>query len=514
MNILIDINYIKRKIYKNKSFNPYNFHVFNKIVQINWWVSELDKKCIYEYIYSNLNNNSSVKLTKQNTKELVNKVFVKYTKKLNWLTIIGNNDIPSDDDSFIIFQYKKALKQLGEESLLLTKNKYSKIHQAISPKNLKTKLKELNQSIKFIDLQAQQNKIRTSLEKNLYNIILNNNFILGKEVDELENKLAEYVGTKYCITTSSGTDSLLIALLSLNISNGDEVITTPYTWISPAEMISFLGAKPVFVDIDPQTFNIDEKLIEKAITKKTKAIMPVSIYGQCPNIEAINRIAKKHSLPVIEDGAQSFGSKYKNKFSCSLTTIGSTSFFPSKPLGCYGDGGALFTNDDELALKFKTLRNHGQSSNHKHLSIGLNARFDTLQAGVILAKLPILNYECKKRDKLATNYNNLIKNKDSLGIITPFIEKHNKSVYAQYTILLDNRDQIHQRLKEFNIPSVAYYKTPLHLQPCFSLLNYKKGDFPITEEISQKNLSLPFHAYLNNNQQEYIINKLSEAIQK
>jgi UDP-2-acetamido-2-deoxy-ribo-hexuluronate aminotransferase len=239
--------------------------------------------------------------------------------------------------------------------------------------------------MQFIDLKSRHLLIKDQIDARIQAVMEHGQFILGPEVQELEQKLAEYVGVKHCISVSSGTDSLLIALMALGVGLGDEVITVPYTWISSAEVIALLGAKPVFVDVRSDTWNMDETLLEVAITEKTKAIMPVSIYGQTPNMEAINAIAKKFNLPVIEDAAQSFGATYKGKKSCNLSPIGSTSFFPSKPLGCYGDAGALFTNDDELAEKFRWIRVHGQERKHHHPILGLNGRMDTLQAAILLA---------------------------------------------------------------------------------------------------------------------------------
>ena len=316
-------------------------------------------------------------------------------------------------------------------------------------------------------------------------------FILGPEVRELEQKLAEYTGSKHCVTVSSGTDSLLIALMALGIGAGDEVITVPYTWISTAEVIALLGAKPVFVDIRPDTWNMDETQVEASITDKTKAIMPVSIYGQCPNMDAINVIAEKYNLPVIEDAAQSFGATYKGKKSCNLSTIGSTSFFPSKPLGCYGDGGALFTNDDELAEKFRWIRVHGQERKHHHPILGLNGRMDTLQAAILLEILDVFCDEVQKREQLGKTYSESLSHIE--GLTTPRIVEHNTSVYAQYTILSECRDEIQQSLKHKNIPSVSYYSVPLHLQPVFKNLGHKVGDFPVAENIGEQVISLPFY---------------------
>jgi UDP-2-acetamido-2-deoxy-ribo-hexuluronate aminotransferase len=329
-------------------------------------------------------------------------------------------------------------------------------------------------------------------------------FILGPEVREIEQKLAEYTGAKHCVTVSSGTDSLFISLMALEVGVGDEVITVPYTWISTAEVISLLGAKPVFVDIRPDTWNMDETLLEVAITDKTKAIMPVSIYGQCSDMDAINAIAEKYNIPVIEDAAQSFGATYKGKKSCNLSTIGSTSFFPSKPLGCYGDGGALFTNDDELAEKFRWIRVHGQERKHHHPILGINGRMDTIQAAILLEILDVFPDEIKKREQLGKTYSEGLAHLDDLE--TPRIGEHNTSVYAQYTILARQREEIQQSLKEKEIPSVSYYSVPLHLQPVFNHLGHQVGNFPVAEKVANQCLSLPMSPYLSIEDQITVIN--------
>jgi UDP-2-acetamido-2-deoxy-ribo-hexuluronate aminotransferase len=332
-------------------------------------------------------------------------------------------------------------------------------------------------------------------------------FILGPEVHEVEEKLAQYTCSKHCVTVSSGTDSLLIALMALGVGAGDEVITVPYTWISTAEVISLLGATPVFVDIRADTWNMDESLLEVAITEKTKAIMPVSIYGQCPDMDAINEIAKKYNLAVIEDAAQSFGATYKGKKSCNLSAIGSTSFFPSKPLGCYGDGGALFTNDDELAEKFRWIRVHGQERKYHHPILGINGRIDTLQAAILLAVLEVFPGEVQKRENLGQTYLGGLAHLD--GLETPRIGEFNTSVYAQYTILAEQREEIQQFLKEKDIPSVPYYSVPLHLQPVFENLEHKEGDFPVAEKVANHCLSLPMSPYLSQENQTKVLEAIS-----
>jgi UDP-2-acetamido-2-deoxy-ribo-hexuluronate aminotransferase len=357
--------------------------------------------------------------------------------------------------------------------------------------------------MQFIDLKSRHELIGDKINARIQKVMNHGQFILGPEVRELEQKLAQYTGSKHCVTVSSGTDSLLIALMALNIGVGDEVITVPYTWISTAEVVALLGAKPVFVDIRPDTWNIDETQVEAAITEKTKAIMPVSIYGQCPDMDAINKIARKYNLPVIEDAAQSFGATYKGKKSCNLSTIGSTSFFPSKPLGCYGDGGTLFTNDDELAEKFRWIRVHGQERKHHHPILGINGRMDTLQAAILLEILDVFPDEVKKREQLGKTYSEGLAHLYDLE--TPRIGVHNTSVYAQYTILSEQREEIQQSLKDKDIPSVSYYSVPLHLQPVFNHLGHRKGDFPVAEKVANQCLSLPMSPYLNEEDQSLII---------
>lgn len=362
--------------------------------------------------------------------------------------------------------------------------------------------------MQFIDLKSRHKLIGDKINARIQKVMDHGQFILGPEVSELEGKLAQYTGSKHCITVSSGTDSLLIALMALGVGAGDEVITVPYTWISTAEVISLVGAKPVFVDIRPDTWNMEETLLEAAITEKTKAIIPVSIYGQCPDMDEINAIAHKHNLPVIEDAAQSFGAVYKNKKSCNLSTIGSTSFFPSKPFGSYGDGGALFTNNDELAEKFRWIRVHGQKRKYHHPILGINGRMDTIQAAILLEILEVFPVEVKKRNRLGQTYSELLANLD--GLKTPCIGKFNTSVYAQYTILSEQRDNIQKSLKENNIPSVPYYSVPLHLQPVFDNLGHKDGDFPITEKVANHCLSLPMSPYLGKQDQKSVIDVLSK----
>lgn len=363
--------------------------------------------------------------------------------------------------------------------------------------------------MEFIDLKSQQALIRSQLDARIAAVLEHGQYIMGPEVRELEERLATYVGVKHCISAASGTDTLLIALMALGIGAGDEVITVPYTWISTAEVIALLGAKPVFIDVDAATWNMDPALLEAAITPKTKAIMPVGIYGQTADMTAINEIAQRHGLPVIEDAAQSFGSTHHDRKSCDLSLIGSTSFFPSKPLGGYGDGGALFTNDDELAKKMGQIRLHGQEKKHHHPILGINGRLDTLQAAIILPKLDIFDSEVLKRQQVASRYIDSLKS-SSLDITIPQLGQGNTSVWAQFTILSPERDAFAQRLKDRGIPSVSYYSVPLHLQPVFAYLGHQPGDFPVAEKVAERGISLPMNPYLKEEEIELVCSALSD----
>lgn len=347
--------------------------------------------------------------------------------------------------------------------------------------------------VEFIDLKAQQKRIYPDLERRMKAVLDHGQYIMGPEIVALEEELSRFTGSRHCITVSSGTDALLIALMSLGIGQGDEVITTPFTFISTAETITLLGAIPVFVDIDPQTYMIDPERIEAVITSKTRAIMPVSLYGQAADFSRINAIAERHSLQVIEDGCQSFGARQHGRGSCALSTIGCTSFFPSKPLGCYGDGGACFTDDDELAAIMRQIRAHGQDRRYHHARPGLNGRMDTLQAAVVLAKLTIFQDEVATRSRIGARYSELLAG----HVVTPDILPGNTHVYAQYTIKVRQRDVVQATLKEKGIPTAVHYPIPLHLQPAYSSLRLPEGSFPLSEDAAGMVLSLPMHPYLS-----------------
>ena len=344
--------------------------------------------------------------------------------------------------------------------------------------------------MEFIDLAAQQQRIKSEIDANIQKVLTHGKYILGPEVAELEEKLAAYTGAKYCITCANGTDALQIALMALGIGPGDEVITPGFTYIATAETVALLGAKPVYVDVYENTYNLNVELLEAAITDKTKAIIPVSLYGQCADFDGINAIAAKHNIPVIEDGAQSFGASYKGRKSGNLTTISCTSFFPSKPLGCYGDGGAIFTSDDELAQIIRQIARHGQDRRYHHIRVGVNSRLDTLQAAILLPKLAILDDEMRLRQEVAANYQRLF---TEVGFTaTPYIEAHNISAYAQFTVRVPNRDAVQAKLKEAGIPTAVHYPIPLNKQPAVA----SDAILPVGDRVAEEVMSLPMHPYL------------------
>jgi UDP-2-acetamido-2-deoxy-ribo-hexuluronate aminotransferase len=360
--------------------------------------------------------------------------------------------------------------------------------------------------MEFIDLKTQYLRYKPEIDSRIAAVLEHGRFIMGPEISELESRLADYVGVKYCITVASGTDSLEIALRALDIGPGDEVITVPFTWISSAEVILLVGATPVFVDIEPDFYNIDVTQIEKAITPRTKAIIPVSLFGQMPDYEAINIIAAKHGITVIEDAAQSFGATQNGKKSCGATKIASTSFFPAKPLGCFGDGGALFTDDDFLAEKMSAIRTHGGIVRHHHPYVGMNGRMDTLQAAVVLAKLGNFQWEVDRRCEIGARYSELL----NPFCQTPKVMSGNSHVYAQYTIRSAHRDNLAANLKQDGVPTAVYYPKCVHEQPIFSRFGYKKGDFPVAETAAEEVISLPMHPFLDEEQ----LQKVVAAVQK
>ncbi len=360
--------------------------------------------------------------------------------------------------------------------------------------------------MEFNNLIRQQSLIKSGLQNRIGKVLRHGQYIMGPEVFELENKLKEFTKSKYCITTSSGTDALLISLMCLGISKGDEVITSPFTFVSSIEVIVRLGAKPIFVDIEADTCNINANLIQRKITKKTKAILVVSLFGQTADISKINSIAKEHGkIPVIEDAAQSFGASYKNKRSCNLTTIGCTSFFPSKPLGCYGDGGAIFTNNKKLANICKQIRVHGQSKKYVYTRLGIGGRMDTLQCAILLEKLKLFESEIIMRQEAAIYYNNFFK---ELNIRYIEIKNNRTSVYAQYCIFVKNRKKMVSLMNDNNIPHAIYYPKPLNEQKAFSVYNNDKT--PISSLIANEIISIPFSPYITRSEQNKVLSLISD----
>lgn len=363
-------------------------------------------------------------------------------------------------------------------------------------------------NVKFIDIEAQQKKIRQPIESAVKRVLDHGKYIMGPEVLQLEEALSQFVGSRHCITVANGTDALMIAMMALDIAPGDEVITPAFSYIAAVEMIVLLGATPVLVDVDEKTFNLDVSKLESAITSKTKAIVPVSLFGQCCDFDGINQIAKKYNLPVIEDAAQSMGATYKGQRSCHLSTIATTSFFPAKPLGCYGDGGACFTDDDELAERMRQIHVHGQAQKYQHIRVGMNSRLDTLQAAILLEKLKIFPDEIELRQKVADRYNAGL----GTNIQIPFIEAFGTSVYAQYVIQVEDRESCMAALSEQDVPNMVHYPKPVNEQPAYINQVLCHDDLPVSAHLSKRVLSLPMHSYLESVDQDVVIEALVRAV--
>jgi len=371
--------------------------------------------------------------------------------------------------------------------------------------------------MQFIDLKSQYRLIEKDVRDRIDRVLAHGQYIMGPEITELEERLAEFVGVRHCIGLSSGTDALLAAMMALEIGPGDEVITTPFTFIATGEMIALLGAAPVFVDIDPATYNLAPESIEEAMTDRTKAIIPVSLYGQCADMDRVNEIGARRGVAVIEDGAQSFGATYKGRRSCGLSLIGCTSFFPAKPLGAYGDAGACFTDDDALAKAIREIRNHGQDRRYHHPRLGLNGRLDTLQAAVLLAKLAVFPREVELRAEFGDRYSELLRERGARssdegdsGLLTPHVRPGNTSVYAQYTVQVDNRDQVVGALSDAGIPTAVHYPVPLNAQPVFEAFSVPAAT-PLSVRLSSRVLSLPMHPYLTDEIVKEVAQKVAEA---
>ncbi|MFM7012629.1 MAG: DegT/DnrJ/EryC1/StrS family aminotransferase [Betaproteobacteria bacterium] len=359
--------------------------------------------------------------------------------------------------------------------------------------------------MEFCDLKAQQARIKDHIDAGIQRVLAHGQYILGPEVVELEEKLAAYTGALHCITCANGTDALQIALMALGVGAGDEVITPGFTYIATAEAAAILGAHVVYVDIDPVSYNLDPALLDAAITPRTKAILPVSLYGQCADFDAINAIAARHGIPVIEDAAQSLGASYKGRKSGNLTTIACTSFFPSKPLGGYGDGGAVFTSDPTLAKAIRQIARHGQEKRYHHVRVGMNSRLDTLQAAILLAKLEILDDEISARQRIADFYAATLR---AFDLAPPHIAAHNVSAWAQYTIRVQRRDAVQKSLHAAGVPTAVHYPLPLNRQPAVA---DPAAHLPHGDTAAAEVLSLPMHPYLSPEEQRRVVTTLAQA---
>lgn len=362
--------------------------------------------------------------------------------------------------------------------------------------------------IPFIDLKAQYEALKPSIHAQIDRVLEHGQYIMGPEVAELESRLATYVGTDHCITVASGTEALLIALMALGIGPGDEVITTPFTFVATAEVVALAGATPIFVDVEPDTCNIDATLIEARITARTKAIMPVSLYGQTADMDAIQAIASRHGIPVIEDAAQSFGAGYAGRKSCATSLIGCTSFFPSKPLGCYGDGGAIFTSDAALAKAMREIRTHGQEKRYYHTRVGVGGRMDTLQCGILLAKLERFDWEIERRKELGAYYSHAL---EKIGVQTITVRPERTCVWGQYTIFVDDRASVQAQLSEMGIPTAVHYPRPLHLQPAYEGCD-RAAHVPVSEMVADRVMSLPMSPDLSREDQDRVIDAVTAVL--
>lgn len=516
MSILLDVNIIIDVLAHRDNFAERSAMALAKCrtKNIKTWVYVGYVKTLEYSLTSELKRKVGIESNFSSFNKIAKKLIQDFIKDYNWLAALSEEmDVfegsdPEDE------QLMRALDRFeGGSCKLLTRDKDLLIaypEKTISPEvfiqtpyNLPT--------IPFIDLQTQQDSIRPILEKRIHTTLHHGQYIMGSEIRELEEKLAAYTGAKHCITVSSGTEALLISLMALGIQPGDEVITSPFTFVATAEVIALLGAKPVFVDINPQTCNIDPNLIEPKITSKTKAIIPVSLYGQPSDMDKINEIALRNgNIPVIEDAAQSFGATYKRKKSCNLSRIGCTSFFPSKPLGCYGDGGAIFTSDESIAQACREIRVHGQSKRYYHSRIGVGGRMDTLQAAIVLAKLEKFDWEVEHRLEVGARYNQLLDEKQ-IPRVRQIPEA--TSVYGQYTIFVENRDDVQKKLEEDHIPTAVHYPIPLNRQPAYK--HFCCDDCtPVSNDLSGKVMSLPMSPYLEYNSQVEIVGHLTQILRR
>ena len=433
--------------------------------------------------------------------------------RCQWLAALAEDGDVLAEADLIGAQLRKAAARLDGNSGILTDDP-QRIAEG-KPFCTVARLQELSASshgIAFIDLASQQDRIRPALESALHRVLHHGRYIQGPEIDALEKRLADYVGVEHCVGVSSGTDALLIALMALGIGPGDEIITTAFSFAATAEAVLLLGARPVYVDIDPVTFNIDVRLIEEKINARTRAILPVGLYGQCPDFPAMRLIARQHGLALIEDAAQSFGATQDGMRSGSLGTIGATSFFPAKPLGAYGDAGACFTNDANLMTRLRELRDHGQSRRYHHVRLGINARMASIQAAVLLQKLTVFDDELAMRQRAAKCYQTLLEESASdMGMTLPVVAPGNTSSWAQYTVRIGHRDQIQAALLQRGVPTAVHYPSPIPMQP--AMLD-SSGQYPVSARSARCVLSLPMHPYIDSATQQRIAEQLIQVVKE
>ena len=501
-NILLDLNILLDYYEEERRERfPTSVEVFDFLKQKDFVFISSSSIDNFEFMKYNLLKIENPNMTRKQVLQIVHamiKEFLSYFKIAKTPSYI-EIDYEDIEDSQVIASAKAVNAQvITRDRGILEKHP----DHTTSPENfLKTKNQKPSTNIDFANLKKQYFMYQSELEKEMDKVLNNASYIMGDAVADLEKNLQVFTGAKHAITCASGTEALLLAMMALDIQPDDEIITTPFTFIATAETIAFLGAKPVFVDIDEKTYNIDPRKIEEKITNKTKAIIPVSLYGQPVDMDTIQSIADKHTLKVIIDGAQSFGSTYKGKTDSNLGDISTTSFFPAKPLGCFGDGGAVFTNSDELAQKIKMLRVHGQNKRYHHKYIGVGGRMDTLQCAVVNVKLKHYKKDLTLRQEVAQKYTEALQNKE---LVTPYQNSDTTSAWAQYSVRVKNRDEVQAKLKEAGIPTAVHYPMPLHLQECFEYLEYKNGDFPVAERVSSEIMSLPMNPYVKDDEVEYI----------
>jgi UDP-2-acetamido-2-deoxy-ribo-hexuluronate aminotransferase len=430
--------------------------------------------------------------------------------KFLWLAALSQDMECADDADPLAAALMRSTARLGANARILSGMRSRLDHGTPFMDTDPVFAAESEPRVDFIDLKTQQDRIRPTLESGIHRVLHHGRYVMGAEIEILEERLAQMAGVEHCVCVSSGTDALLMALMALEIGPGDEVITSPFTFFATAEVIALLGATPVYVDIDPQTFNIDAAKIEAAITGRTRAIMPVSLYGQCAEMDEINAIGQRHSVPVIEDAAQSFGATYRGQRSCALSEVACTSFFPAKPLGAYGDGGACFTRDENLALRLRQIRDHGQDRRYHHAHLGVNGRLDTMQAAVLLAKLDIFEDEINRRQVVAQRYAQQLESLEGEGKLTlPIVRSHNTSSWALYTIRVQGRDQVQQALTRNGIPTAVHYPVPLYRQPA---LAQNEVNCPQSDRAADEVLSLPMHPYLSEEAQTLVTQTLVDVL--